>query len=823
MIFIHGDSSADTTEFDVAHVMRTEPRATYRVQLREDFDFDAAAGLVPYLESLGISHLYCSPYMQAAAHSPHGYDVVDPARVSESLGGEAGLRRLDQALRDAQMGQVLDIVPNHMCISERTNTWWWDVLRRGQDSPFAQCFDIDWDAPGLQGRILLPMLGAPLDELLAGGGLQVAEGPDGELELHYAGSAFPLAPGTTTAVVPASLETLDAQHYILEYFKTGAAHLNYRRFFDVTSLAGVRVEIDTVFDRVLARALRLVEDGTVDGLRIDHIDGLHDPATFASRLRTATPWTWLVAEKILATGERLPDNWPIDGTTGYEFGALLTSLLVHPPGLAELSDVYRRFTGDISLFREHSHRARRQVFEHLLSAELDHLTRVANAAGIEDARTELVELVSAMPRYRVYPRDDAPLSPEDELAIDAAEDAARHSGACDPARLSALVSVLRGKEAGDPARREFRARLQQVCGAVMAKGVEDTAFYRYVRLVALNEVGADPDRTTDLDEFHATCMQSSREYPLTLLATTTHDTKRAEDARLRVGLLSEMPARWRAAVAHLDVVAARHRGFRPPSRQAEYLFYQTLVAAHPIDAERAWAYMLKASREAKMETNWIEPNRQYERDLEHFVRSMLSDPDVRDEIGAVVDSMTPEWQTLSLSQTLIKLTAPGIPDIYQGSELWDLRLVDPDNRTPVDYDVRRQLLRDAMDQEDGDFMSRLDEAVPKLRLLAGALALRQRRPEAFGRESGYERLAVTGSRADHAVCFARTQPDGHAEALTLAFRWPLLLRPGWQDSAVRLPDGRWHDVLTGSEVSGGMQRLETLLERAPIALMERST
>ena len=394
--------------------MRADPRATYRVQLREDFNFEDASAIVPYLEELGISHLYCSPCMQAAEHSPHGYDVVDPTRISDALGGDAGLRRLGSALMDAGLGQLLDVVPNHVCIAERANIWWWDVLRKGRSSPYARFFDIDWDAPGLEARVLLPVLGAPCDEVLAAHGLTVVAAPDGSLELHYEGRAFPLAQETAATLGPASQKVLDAQHYILEFFKTGSTRLNYRRFFDVSSLAGVRVEDEPVFDWSLSRALDLVEDGTVDGLRVDHIDGLREPAAFASRLRSRAPSAWLIAEKILATGEEMPVEWPIDGTTGYEFGALLTSLMIHPDGLAVLTDCYRHFTGDECDFATHSHRARREVIETLLRAELHRLARAAEVAGVEDPQAELVELIAGMPRYRIYPRPEAVLSSEDE-------------------------------------------------------------------------------------------------------------------------------------------------------------------------------------------------------------------------------------------------------------------------------------------------------------------------------------------------------------------------------------------------------------------------
>jgi (1->4)-alpha-D-glucan 1-alpha-D-glucosylmutase len=797
------------------------PRATYRVQLREEFDFEAATVLVPYLEHLGVSHLYCSPYMQAAPHSPHGYDVVDPTKLSRDLGGERGLRVLDAALRDAHIGQMLDIVPNHMCISDAGDRWWWDVLRTGRDSPFAPMFDIDWDAPALSGRVLLPVLGDPLVEVLSRGELRVVEEADG-FELDYLGSRFPLAHGTAVASGPATLHLLEMQHFILEDWKTAGGLINYRRFFDVSSLAGVRVEVPAVFSAVLSRALELVDHGIVAALRIDHIDGLHDPAAFAQRLRAEAPAAWIVAEKILAMDERLPATWPLDGTTGYEFGALLTTFFVHPPGLEELTSCYQEFTGDELDFAAHSHRARLDVLATLLSAELGRLTRAAAAAGVPDAGIELAELLSGMPVYRLYPSPREPLTTADESALEIATERARSSDRCAPERLAALVATLRGVAAQDSAVDAFRARFQQVAGAVMAKGVEDTAFYRALRLVALNEVGNDPERITTMQGLHDACHTTARDHPLTLLATATHDTKRGEDARLRVALLSEMPALWRSAVVRLHEIARAHRGPEGPSAAAEYLLYQTLVAAHPLDADRCCAYMLKAAREGKQETSWLAPDEHYEAELERFVREMAGDPEVESEISALVGAMTPGWQHLSLSQTLLKLTAPGVPDIYQGCELWDLRLVDPDNRTPVDYDLRASLLDWIVDNPHEPFMSRLDEGVPKLRLFATALGLRGRYPDAFGPGSGYEPLSVRGAGTDHAVCFARTYAEGEPATLTVAFRWPLVLGAGWGDTVVELPPGSWRNALTGEAAGGGEQALDTLLAMAPIALLERA-
>ncbi len=796
------------------------PRATYRVQMREEFDFDAAAATVPYLERLGISHLYCSPYMQAAPHSTHGYDIVDPTRISTELGGERGLASLDAALSSVRMGHLLDVVPNHMCIADPANRWWWDVLRTGSASPYAAMFDIDWEAPALGNRVLLPVLRDPLMDVLERGELIVVEGAD-DFELDYGGSRYPLALGTATTIGPATVALLGAQHYVLEHWLTAAALINYRRFFDVSSLAGLRVENPAVFSAVLGRALELVDNGVVDGLRVDHIDGLAAPATFAQRLRQEAPDAWILAEKILAMDEQLP-AWPLDGTTGYDFGAALTTMLVDPQGLSELITCYRDFSGDHLDFAEHTRVARRDVLGSLLRAELGRLTRAAVSARIATSDTELTELLSAMPVYRLYPQAGEPLGQADEAWLRMAADAARAAGRCDEARLSALVSALSGADAASaPDTGAFRARFQQVAGAVMAKGVEDTAFYRYLPLVALNEVGTDPQRTTTVDGFHAFCQLAAVEHPQSLLATATHDTKRGEDAQLRLLLLAEIPQEWSALVERLRAIAERHRHGRAPSPKAEYLLYQTFVAASPIDADRMWAYMRKASREGKEDTNWLEPDEAYEADLERFVRDMLVDPDVGSEISHIVAALTPHWQELSLSQTLMKVTAPGVPDIYQGCELWDLRLVDPDNRAPVDYALRHDLLRGIDAETAEDFMSGLAEGVPKLRLIATSLAVRARQAAAFGPGSGYVPLPAHGSRSAHAICFSRTRQDNEPATVTVAFRWPLLLGGAWHDTTLTLPAGSWRNAFTGQEMSGGEQPLADVLARVPVALLER--
>lgn len=796
--------------------MRAAPRATYRVQLRRDFDFAAACGIVPYLADLGFSHLYCSPYMQAAPGSAHGYDVVDPTRINTELGGDAGLERLDAALAAHGMGQLLDIVPNHMCVGDPGDEWWWDVLRRGRDSAYARFFDIDWNAPGADRRIILPVLGDELDDVLARGELRL-ESSSGSAELVYFDHRFPLRDGDAG---DGDLHDVVArQHYRLEYWRSGLRRISYRRFFDVSTLAGVRVEDPIVCAATHERTLRLVHEGTVDGLRVDHIDGLREPSRYAAKLRDAASDAWLIVEKILAPEESLPSEWPVDGTTGYDFTALVIGLMVDPQGMERMLHIYRGFTGDEQNFATHSHDARVIVLDELLSSEVDRLDRCAERAGIEGARTVLTEFMAAMPVYRVYPDAAQGLSGEDESVLRRAAAAARPRLHGSEHVLDSIVALLSDGSA-DGAGAELRLRFQQVSSAAMAKGVEDTAFYRFVPLVALNEVGCDPTLTTSLDAYHAACEARAERSPRSLLATATHDTKRGEDARIRVAMLSEMPDVWEQMVERLHTLAARHRRGAAPSPTAEYLLYQTLVAAHPIDSDRLCAYMLKAVREAKQETSWLEPDIAYEKQLESFVRAVLADADMANTVAELVDSMTPAWQHASLSQTLLKLTSPGVADVYQGCELWDLRLVDPDNRTPVDYGLRSKLLRelDALDVE--GILGRMDEGLPKLHLIREALRLRTRRHGSFAPGAQYVPLQTRGAESAHVVAYARAAEDAEPDIVVVAVRLARSLGH-WTDTSLELPAGSWRDVLTGGELPSGEQRLASLLRGFPVALLER--
>ena len=801
--------------------MTVAPGATYRVQLRQEFDFAAAAEIVPYLAGLGITHLYCSPCMQAAPGSAHGYDVVDPARISTDLGGDAGLEALHAALDAHGMGLLLDIVPNHMCIDDKANRWWWDVLRRGRASVHAEFFDIDWEAPGLEGRVLLPVLGDTLDRVLQRGELQVV-GAAGALELRYFDRAWPLAEASADSTGAATRELLERQHYVLEHWRTGIARINYRRFFDIASLAALRAELPEVHAATHARTLELVASGIVTGLRVDHVDGLHDPAAYTTRLRGETGAVWTVVEKILAPGEQLPGDWDADGTTGYDFTWLVASLMTDATAEPAMTRIYSAFTGDALSFGEHARAARLHVLDALLGADLDRLTRVAAAAGIENARDALAELIAGMPVYRVYPQEWRALSADDEARIATAADSANRRGRCSAGSVAAIVEVLRAQVEATAGRRELRVRFQQLSATAMAKGVEDTAFYRHCRLVALNEVGGDPSVFgIDTERFHAWCTRAAERAPRSLLATATHDTKRGEDARLRVAMLAEMPEVWGAAVERWHALGARHRGVRAPSAVAEYLLHQTVVAAHPVDADRLCAYMRKAAREAKQETSWLDPDGAYEAELDSFVRGMLGDGAFIDEVSRLVEGMTPAWQAAALSQTLLRLMCPGVPDTYQGSELWDLNLVDPDNRRPVNHALRSTMLAELDGLGVAGVMARSAEGLPKLHLIRAALRLRARRAAAFAPGSTYMPITAKGERAAHVVAFSRAARGAPAAAVTIAVRLARRLEGRWGGTTLSLPAGSWHNVLTGETVDGGERRLDALCRSFPVALLER--
>jgi (1->4)-alpha-D-glucan 1-alpha-D-glucosylmutase len=807
-------------------------RATYRVQLNAGFTFDDAAAIVDYLADLGISHLYCSPYLQAAPGSAHGYDVVDHHRLNAELGGEEGHARLVGVLRAHGMGHVVDIVPNHMAVVGRSNAWWWDVLENGPSSRYAPYFDIDWDPPErrLTTKVLLPVLGDHFGRVLEAGELQVVreggsfvvryhehEAPvsprtiddllaraaerTGSDELASLANAFGRLPhalvtdraladerhrdkevlrnrladvlaadATLAAAVDDEVKALDEdfdqldrllqrQNYRLAYWRTAGRELDYRRFFDITTLAGLRIEDPQVFADTHALVLDLVARGDVAGVRVDHVDGLRDPEGYVRRLRDAVgPGAYVVVEKILARDESLPASWPVEGTTGYDFLADVDALLVDPECEAALTAAYARFTGESAPFDEVATTAKHEIMRSVLAADVERVTERLGQVCEGDRRHRdhtrselrdaLRETAAALDVYRTYagePDGVARMARATALASDRRPD-------LEPELFGFLAERLRGDD-------ELAARFRQLTPPVMAKSVEDTAFYRHHRLVSANEVGGHPAHLgMTVAEFHD---RQQRRTPTTMLSISTHDTKRSADVRARIAVLAGLVDAWEAAVWRWAHQNDRHRTGNWPDRNAEYLLYQTIVGAWPLPVDRAVAYMEKATKEAKVHTSWVDPNPDYDDAVRRFTAAVVGDAELAADVECFLDEhgVVAAGRRNSLVQLALALTCPGVPDIYQGTELWDLSLVDPDNRRPVDYASRRACLAKAREMDETMAVSLLDDkddpGLPKLWLLERLLRLRAERPELFAPDAGYEPIEAAGRNGDRVVAFQR--------------------------------------------------------------------
>jgi len=814
--------------------MHAELIGTYRLQLSERFDLDAAAGVIPYLSDLGISHVYLSPVLQPAAGSTHGYDVADPTRINDHLGGEQAMQRLFAALRAHRMAAIIDIVPNHMSAT-RDNPWWEDVLRLGRESEHACDFDIDWTPPDpeLHGKVLVPLLGDHLGDVLERGELTIIEAPaDGEPQLGYYGHRLPLHPSSHHLAVserPDIAAILDRQSYRLAFWRAAAEEINYRRFFEIATLVGLRAEDPRVFEASHAKLFALAAEGPVDGFRIDHPDGLTDPRGYLLALRERLPDLWIGVEKILEPDERLRPDWPVDGTTGYDFIQRTGGLLVDPAGEKSISDFYADFTGHSEPYAALVRNKKREILELAFDGDLRRLVETLRSVCQHPAirrdhsrrqlRHALAEIVASFPVYRTYlhPARGECTDDDREAVSQALSSARRRALPIDPGLLDLIEDLLTGKRDAGAAGREFIARFQQLTSPVMAKGVEDTTFYCYDRLLALNEVGCDPARFgVSPGAFHEACTHAQQAWPRAMLASSTHDTKRSEDVRARISLLSEIPGAWSEEVHRW---ASHNSGAwqgREPDRNAEHLLYQTLVGAWPIETERVAAYMEKACREAKTHTSWTDPDPSYETRISEFVRSVLGDPGFTAMLDAFVAPLVGPGRINSLSQTLLKMTAPGIPDCYQGCELWDNSLVDPDNRRPVDYAGRHRLLQVPADAP--AIMRQADSGLPKLHVIRRALALRRQRPAAFapGEAGSYAPLVVSGGKLRHVVAFKR----GPAVAVIVPVL-PLGLQDGWQDTAVNLGEGTWSHQLADAEF-GGPVPLAELLATFPVALLART-
>ncbi len=729
--------------------------------------------------------MYCSPLLPSSHGSDHGYDVIGFDTVDPQRGGPDGWTRLLAAARARNLALVVDIVPNHTGVAvPAENPAWWDLLKLGRGSAYARWFDIDW----LRGRILLPVLGDEFEDSQ----LEVVASPGGVSELRYFEHRFPIAPATEPRDGDTGADVLAHQHYELVNFRRADTDQNYRRFFAVSTLAGLRVEDKQVYDATHEQITRWVAEDGVTGLRVDHPDGLADPLGYFQRLRGLLGEDgWLLIEKILEAGEQLPDEWPVDGTTGYEALGEVCGVFVDTAAEETFTDLYRELTGDTRTSADHVAAGKRQGVSTILQAEISRLARLA--PSVENAAEALAELAVRFPVYRSYVPTGADVLAS---AIEAAQ-AARPD-------LADAIGALSARLA-DPAD-ELCVRFQQTSGAVMAKGVEDTAFYRYSRFIALNEVGGDPDHFgVDAQRFHDAQADRQRRAPLSMTTLSTHDTKRGEDVRARLAVLSELPGEWSRLVRGLLSAAPL------PDLGFAYLLWQTFAGAGLIERDRMHAYAEKAMREAAQSTNWIDPDDEFESAVHRAVDAAYDDPAVSEPLAAFVDTITPYGWSNSLGQKLVQLTMPGVPDVYQGTELWEDSLVDPDNRRAVDFASTRALLEKL--DSDGSPPPIDASGAAKLWVTSRALRLRQQRPELF---TGYTPLRASGAGAAHALSFDR------GGAITVATRLPATLERdgGWRDTVLEL-DAAATDVLTGRSFGDGAVRLAELFAVYPVALLVR--
>jgi len=828
------------------------PVSTYRLQLGPGLTFDDATDRLPYLVSLGVTHVYLSPILTAAPGSTHGYDVVDHDEIAPVLGGRAGFDRLSDAARAHGLGLVLDIVPNHMAVP--TPAWhnraWWSVLAEGPASPYARWFDLDW--PAGDGALLMPVLDGRLGAAIDAGELEVVRSEPGLTAsgltepsstepgltglgplLRYREHVFPVRPGTEALPLP---ELLRRQHYRLAPRQAADDELNYRRFFDVSTLVGLRVEDSEVFAATHDLVVSLVRSGQVDGLRVDHPDGLADPAAYLERLREATGGAWVVAEKILSGDESLPDDWACAGTTGYDALWRVQQTFVDPAGQRDLGAVLHLLAGDApDAFGTLVADAKREVMDTNLRTEVRRLTTLAAKISHEEPRLRdhstdalrdcLVELIVALDRYRAYVTPDRPAPAESVAVLETAADQARAHLDHDRAEtMTALVDLLLGRQSGDTPElsdlvSELMVRFGQTCGPVQAKGVEDTAFYRWTELIGLCEVGGDPVRFFLPPEGLLTWAdQMAATFPAGMTASSTHDTKRGEDVRARLSVISEHATAWRRLV---DDLHRASQGYREASvdGRTENVLWQTLAGTWtddgPISVDRLVQYLTKAMREAKSVTSWSRPDSGYEAAVLETARQAVADP--------TVVALLEHWQertrtcvrATTLGQKLLQLTLPGVADTYQGTETTGVTLVDPDNRRPVGW-VSSAATLDRLDS--GEPARTLAEE--KLLLTSRALRARRALPDVFvGPEGGVLSLARS---SDSALAYARTVA-GDPRVVVLATRLTASLERlgGWRDHTVVLPEGPWHDVLTDTDHPGGTRLVADLLDTLPVALLVR--
>jgi (1->4)-alpha-D-glucan 1-alpha-D-glucosylmutase len=911
------------------------PIATYRLQLTADFDFDAAAAVVPYLKALGITHLYASPFMRARKGSTHGYDIVDHTKLNPELGGDVGFERLSRALQAHDLGLILDFVPNHVGVHFADNPWWLDILEWGPASPHAASFDIDWDILPYRARagVLLPIIGSSYGQALEKGEIELRyDSDEGSFSAWYFEHRLPIAPERYSEILrvimkeagagdsapgkgilalasryrglrhpnreeapafkaelkgingsaeiiargldayragpdrPAPIQALhhllERQHYRLGHWRLASSDINYRRFFDINTLAGLRVEDAGTFTAIHRLVRKLIAEGSLQALRLDHIDGLRDPAQYFQRLRRlirdaqgaeVRPF-YMVIEKILGEHEALHAFSGVHGTTGYEWLNVITQVLVDGKGLEPLDEVWRQISNTSPKLEPVLKEAKRRVLETLLTSEFTVLSRLlARIAGghystrdysAVSLRQALELYILHFPVYRTYLTAAGPTEADRALIAQTIEKAradwfAADEGVFDFLRDALTMDLIRpgGPAHSAPRVRRFALKVQQFTGPVMAKSLEDTSFYRYHRLLALNEVGGDPSaKALPVDTFHHAMQTRAREWPHGMTATATHDTKRGEDARTRLIALAEIPGEWTSAVARWKILNAPHLviegEMRAPSATFEYMLYQALLGAWPLGGgddsfpERMQAYALKAAREGKQETSWLNPNEAYEAGLKTFIARIL-DRSVSAEFLGSLETLGRRIALLgalnSLSQITLKATMPGVPDFYQGTEFWDLSLVDPDNRRPVDFAERAAVLSTLETPDWERLAQNWANGHVKLAWTRHLLKLRTELADVFA-HGDYEPLAVSGLHRGHVIAFARRRGrDAAIIAVAKSFAafsqggrtWP---RPEAFDATLNV---KGYSVQGIPHTTGEAElRLSALFQHLPVAVLK---
>ncbi len=908
----------------------TTPRATYRLQFHAGFGFNDATALAPYLGRLGVSHVYASPYLKARPGSTHGYDITDHQALNPELGTEDDFAAMVQAFKREGLGQILDFVPNHMGVGGSDNPLWLDVLEWGPDSEHAGWFDIDWDPDRryLLNKLLVPFLGDQYGVELKAGNLALKyDAAEGTLAIWaYDSHKLPVCPlfydrilghddagldrlsdlfadlpmwrpqvaerarvlkaelaallrddersrqalDENVAALNADWKALDAliqeQFWRVAFYEVAGDDINYRRFFNINDLAGLRMELPAVFRHAHARIMPMIEDGTLDGIRLDHVDGLLDPKRYFDDLRAAsTRPFYLVIEKILAAHEQLREDWPVEGTTGYDFTNLALGAMINPAAEESFTAFYKSFTGLTTPFPQIVRECKIRIMENEMASELNVLGRDAGRIARQNPMTAdftrnilqraIKQIVASFPVYRTYIDMDGAQEAADRRDLDWAMAQARRGDTnLDPSVFDFLHKVLSGEVVAQPksgfsrtAVLRFAMKLQQYSGPVMAKGLEDTTFYRYNRHVALNEVGGEPDRFgITANAFHKANAQRAKSWPHSMLGTSTHDTKRGEDTRARLAVLSDLPEEWsRLVTVWSRLLRARRgdiEGSAPPDHNDEYLLYQLLVGSWPVEllertdeaaleiyGKRLAGALEKSMREAKLHSTWTSPDSAYEEAMQALARDALDS-----SRGGFLASFLPFAQRVarlgvqnSLIQTVMKLTLPGMPDIYQGCEMWDLSLVDPDNRRPIDYALRQTALADLLQRLDrpdsraalmADLLEHWQDGRIKLAVTVLLLDLR-RRHEALFAEGGYEALTIDGTKSDQALGYARSA--GAERLLVLVSRYPGLrdADPDWGDTVATLPDGAWTDRLGGRTFEGGAVPLGQLFAVLPAVVL----